>query len=438
MTDAKTISEFRSVLRNSDRPLESTDAYYVPNLHGTEGEDVVQLLRDSIVETQGSGLFYFTGQRGTGKSTELLRLQTLLDGAERRCIFFDALRYLNDTQSIDTEMLMLMVAAGIDDWISAKYPEQKWDKESVFSRFRTWMQSEVALEKIELPGIGQTFNLKPSQPSVREKLKSLGSRQKFHQEIMAHIMQMCSWLGDREGRQVVVVVDSLERLRGSALGGASQEEGSIYAQVAEVFSDRLNDLRVANVHMVYAVPPYLTVLQNIRDRVPLFSLASVRVYENPFDGHGRNARPDGLAHMRRLIDKRWPNWQSILSPQALDVFALLSGGDLRQFILRNLVDALSQAQYALDRLPLTADDPIVEKIKAACSTEMLQLTVRDEWPLLAQVGKDHNCIAQNKGQQYVTLAHLLEVKAILNYRNGRDWYDLHPALWSVIPTDSIS
>jgi DNA polymerase III delta prime subunit len=430
MVTIQQIKEFRTVLRNSDRPLDMLDPYYLPNIHGTGAEDVVERLFASIEETQATGLFYFTGQRGTGKSTELLRLKQRLDGAGKRCILFDSLHYFNDTQSISAELLMLMVAAGIDDWISQEHPKEQFGDESVFGRFRHWMKIEVALEKAQLSvGVAQlSFNLKPNQESVREKIQKLGSRQRFHGEIIAFISDMCRWLEEREGRKVVVVVDSLERLRGSAF--ASSEQDSIYNQVAEVFSDQLELLKVPNLKLVYSVPPYLTLLQNVRSQVALFSLASVRVYEDPKKKR-RQPRDSGLEYMRQLVGKRLPAWQHVFTPEALNKLALLSGGDLRQFILRILIDTLTEAEYALERLPLADNDVIIQNIETACASEMLQLTVRDEWPLLASVSQDNNPIAQNK-DQLKTLAHLLEVKVILNYRNGRDWFDLHPTLWAQI------
>ena len=54
--------------------------FYVFGLHGADEEDVITALMDDILArgATGSHLFYFTGQRGTGKSTELRRLEQSL------------------------------------------------------------------------------------------------------------------------------------------------------------------------------------------------------------------------------------------------------------------------------------------------------------------------------------------------------------------------
>lgn len=430
MLTAGKIREYKKTLSNSGQPLDVGDKYYVPNLHGKDGHDVILRLKEAIEDTDGTGLYYFTGQRGTGKSTELRRLETSLNAGGYRCIRFDALSYLNDTQPIDAHMLMLMVAAGIDDWISASYPENNAIAESPLTRFRLWMKTEVKLEKIDIeaPGLKLGFNLKPMQESVSTQIQKLGDQQRFHQQIIDFISDMCTWIAERERRRVVIVVDSLENLRGNPLAGKDQEH--LFASVLDVFADRIDLIKVPDVHVVYSVPPYLCLLANIRPQVEWMSLASVRVCADPLKAR-REPRPEGLAMMRELLAKRLPDWNEIIDEAAFERLALLSGGDLRQFIVRLLVDVLHQAQYAIDRLPLGKDDPIIDDVSNACASEMLQLTVKDEWPLLRTVAERHNIIADNR-EQIKTLAHLLDTKVILNYRNGRDWYDLHPTLWGVL------
>lgn len=434
MLTAQEIRGFQKILRQSDRPLDVGDAYLVPNLHGDKQYDMIERLFREIESCDGSGLYYFTGQRGTGKSTELRRLETRLNGEGYRCIRFDALRYLNDTQPIDVHLLMLMVAAGVDDWLNEKYPEKDAAAESILSRFQDWLKTKVELEKVDvnlgagpgLPGARLQFNLKPQQESLRSKIRGLSDRREFHDKIIDSIAEMCQWLKEREQRGIVIVVDSLENLRGNPL--AEQEQERIFGSVLDVFADHLDLIRVPDVHMVYSVPPYLCFLANITPQVSWTPLASVRVCEKP-EVARRRPREAGLAVMRDLLDRRLPHWREVISKEALDRLSLLSGGDLRQFLIRILTDVFYQSQFALDRLPLREDDIIIAEVAAACSKEMERLTVRNEWPLLKTIADENNIVAGDRSQIKV-LAHLLDTKVILNYRNGGEWYDLHPTLWA--------
>lgn len=423
----ETLRAFQKVLRASSKPLDADDPYYVERLHGSEAEDVIERLLQTIEDTDGTGIYYFTGQRGTGKSTELRRLKSLLDDSSSyRCILFDSLDYLHEAKPIDAEMLMLIVAAGLADAISESHQSDPMT-ESAVSRFWTWLKSDISIETFEVPGTGLKFNIKAQQDSIAEKIASLSSRQRFHQELLQKIADMAEFWRQRESKQIVLVVDSLENLRGNPMTG---NDSQLFGSVVKVFSEQIDMLKVLGVHMVYSVPPYLCLLENVRSYVPWFSLASVRVCDDPRKAR-RQPREQGLKVMRRVLDKRWDNWRAVLDENALDRLSLLCGGDLRQFILRLLVDVLHQAQFALGRLPLKVDDSILNDAEQACATEMLQLTVRDEWPLLAQITRDNSPVMPQR-DDLKTLAHLLDTKVILSYRNGRDWYDIHPSLWETM------
>ena len=64
----------------ADRVLEPHDPVYVEELNAKAGfgGDPVEELATEIDWQEGGGVCLFTGQRGTGKSTELKRLQARL------------------------------------------------------------------------------------------------------------------------------------------------------------------------------------------------------------------------------------------------------------------------------------------------------------------------------------------------------------------------
>ena len=136
--------------------------------------------------------------------------------------------------------------------------------------------------------------------------------------------------------------------------------------------------------------------------------------------------------MRRLIERRYTDWGQVLEPSALDALALASGGDLRHFMQRLVSGVVGQAQFAMDRLPLKADDAIVKRVLDENRGETERLTVKSEWPLLADIAHSHNAIALDRDGSLRTLARLFDTRVILNYRNGAEWFDIHPLLWSLI------
>ncbi|KFB69515.1 ATP-binding protein [Candidatus Accumulibacter vicinus] len=67
---------------------------YVENIHGDGEFDLVQQLADQIDFAASAGAYLFTGNRGTGKTTELLRLAKILDDLGCEVFYVDLTEYL--------------------------------------------------------------------------------------------------------------------------------------------------------------------------------------------------------------------------------------------------------------------------------------------------------------------------------------------------------
>ena len=281
---------------------------------------------------------------------------------------------------------------------------------------------------------GLSVKLKEQQATVAGKIRTLSSPLEWTKQVQQFAGEIMEFVRQRSQRErVVVIVDSLERLRG--VSGADQD--AMFQHVVATFAGDFDRLRVPGASVVYATPPYLALLADVRNFVTYYSLASVRVYCKPIadDTHTperRQPRPDGLEKMRRLIERRLAEWALVMDAGALDQLTLASGGDLRHFMQRLVSGVVGQAQFALDRLPLKKDDPIIKRVLDENRGETERLTVRSEWPLLAYIAQHHKAIAADRGDSLRTLAHLFDTRVVLNYRNGEEWFDIHPLLWRLI------
>lgn len=431
--DKATLRQFRAALVEVDQPLQPQDDFYVPNLHGTQEEDVIALLLEDILlpNATSSQIFYFTGQRGTGKSTELRRLELLLQGEQAQVIRFDSLDFITDTEKITVESLLLLVAAALAAEADKRY-KQDFVNANAWTRFAEWLQTDVQITGVTAGGLG--VKLKEQQAGVTAKIKNFSSPLEWTKKIQAFAGDIVEFIRTTSQRErVVVIVDSLERLRGVS----AKDQDDMFAHVVSTFAGNFDRLRVPGAAVVYATPPYLPLLSDVRNYVKYCSLVSVRVYEKPVaqDQHTsgrRQPRPDGLAKMRDLIGRRFADWAQVMSPAALDKLALASGGDLRHFMQRLVSGVVGQAQFALDRLPLAADDSIVQRVLDENRGETERLTVRSEWPLLARIAHDHKAISDDRGDSLRTLARLFDTRVVLNYRNGEEWFDIHPLLWRLM------
>ncbi len=431
--DKQQLREFRAALVEMETALAPTDPRYVPGLHGSLEEDVISALSEEILTRtpQDSHLFYFTGQRGTGKSTELRRLETILLGERAQVIRFDCLDFITETEKVTVETLLLLVTAGLAAWADDHYRED-FLKANAWTRFSNWLETDIELTEVSAQGL--KLKLKEQQASVAQKIHQLSAPREWTKKVQDFAGDIVQFIRERTGRErVVVVVDSLERLRG--VSGTDQD--AMFQHVISTFAGDFDRLRIPSASVVYSVPPYLALMADVRNFVTCHALASVRVFAKPML-HGnpseqrRKARPEGLAKMRDLIERRYARWSEVLGEAALDKLIICSGGDLRHFMQRLVSGVVGQAQFALDRLPLKESDDIIARVIDENRGETERLTVKSEWSLLADIARSHNAIAADRGDSLRTLARLFDTRVILNYRNGAEWFDIHPLLWPLI------
>jgi hypothetical protein len=224
-----------------------------------------------------------------------------------------------------------------------------------------------------------------------------------------------------QNRKVVLLVDSVERIR-----GVGSEAMAVYESVRNLFFGHAESLRVPLLHVVYTIPPYLSVLAPGAGTLMGGAVARRLVSTHIFQERSRNSDPKGLEILRKVIGARHPQWQKIFKTEALDHLAISSGGDLREYfrlIRLCLIAVRDDAQLPLD----------VEAIRPAenaARNEMLPIPA-DHLSWLARISATHDtCL--DKEADLPTLAHFLDNRLVLNYRNGSDWYDVHPLLRDVV------
>jgi energy-coupling factor transporter ATP-binding protein EcfA2 len=422
------LDSFARKIANDPGALEPHDPRYVSNLHGTPAEDVVVTMKRAIERLDGSARFYFTGQRGTGKSTELRRLAGLLNkSTTTRAFVVDALGYIAETHPITLNDLLLLVALAFAEAIKES-AGQDFLKEDLATRFGNWLETEVALTGFTVGGA--KVELKAQQQSVSERIREfdLARQERMIDESRKYITELADFARKHFGcEKVVLIVDSLERLRGS---GA--DTNPMFERVVKVFDGGVNNLLIDRLQVIYAVPPYLTFLTNVQAYAQVFTLASVRVCQRPVGANKRQPREEGLQVMREVVTLRFADWSMVLSQEALDHLIFHSGGDLRQLLRRFLIDVIDQCYFVLSELPLNKGHKVIATTIARLQGEYDALVVRDEYPLLKNIAETNTVDISNRERDLPVAARFFDIRAVLSYRNGVDWVDLNPLLWPLI------
>lgn len=402
---------------------------YVKGLHGGDS-DLISNLADRIDLDEGGGTYLFSGNRGTGKTTELMRLADLLRQQGSVVFYVDMAEYMNLTSTVEITDFLISMLGGFSEKIEERFGKNPSGK-GFFERMGQFLQSEITVDGIDLKaGSDITTTLKMSlhqDPDFKEKLQkgTRGHVARLVQEARRFVADAIAAIRTyvAENKKIVLIVDSFEKLRGV---GDSKSIAKVFKSVEILFSGSSDNLRFAPLYLVCTVPPYLSVLTGsvaaYYSGGQIFMLPSVHVYEEEPQHGAAPVRSDvGLESMLTIVAKRFPEWEEFFTREQLFRLAANSGGDLRDFfrmIDLCIIEALHQPS-----LPLP--DKVIANAESALRNDMP--LARDDKVRLKAIQEKHKGEWDNL-DDLPNFARLMEGKYILNYRNGDNWFDVHPLL----------
>ena len=417
----------------ADRPLEPDEAWYV-DLYPDPAQDPVEQLVTGIEWSEGDSTHLFSGFRGTGKSTELRRLRRKLQRSGKyKVVLCDLQDYLNLSSTIDISDFLITVAGAFSDALhdDAELLGTDPSHEGYWTRIVAFLRdTDVEIAGMEAgvahgaAAAGIKANLRQDltfRQRLREAMRGrLGALVADTQTFMTECVEA---LRTRHGAetQVVLLLDSAEQIRGTSLSRAED----VYASVEALFSNHADALRFQDIHVVCTVPPWLKIrspgISGEYSGSQLLPCVTVR------DRDG-NPVQEGLDALERVVSRRG-DWQTLLGGRdRLDRLILASGGYLRD-LFRLLQAVLRRARTG----PLPVDEHAIELALHEVRNSYLPITRSDAlW--LAQVSETnepelvvHRAHDGETANLY-NLARFFDTHMMLCYRDGREWYDVHPLL----------
>lgn len=422
MTDIRL--ELRAFYNNlTDRPLTPDDPFYVDYVERqTVDSDPIASIAQKIAWSDAASLELLSGQRGSGKSTQLRRLKQLLEADGCTVFLCDIKDYLNLSMPVEITDFLLSVMGALSRAVQDDFGANPANR-SFWQRFRDFMMnSEVRLEGLKLEADIDPFTLgletslrdDPSfKQRVQEALKGHVARLvRDTREFADEVVRLVRDRKQEPSRKVVLLVDSVEQLRGG---------DEVHKSVEVLFAGQGEHLRFPTLHAVYTVPPYLAPLAPGLGRnlgATLRTLPSVHVRRRSGEDD-----TEGLQALREMIDRRHIGWRRILTETQLDTIARSTGGDLRDFF-RLIREVLVSAGARPRDLPV--DDLLIEAAQNLIKREMLPLA-DDDRAWLARIARSKTPELPSV-TELPRLARFFDTHLVLNYRNADDWYDVHPLL----------
>lgn len=434
--------------RLHDEPLKlevpADREFYVPVYErlaeaGEPDADPVAQLARQISFSQLESVQFFSGFKGSGKTTELLRLKQRLAQDGYIVLYANALDYLNPSGPIDISDLLIAVAGALSDQLRRPEVLGKDLKIPDFGERFVALLKKLKLDasvNLPLPWVSLKAELKES-PSFRQSMqKALATHinvlhsevHSFVQECVKQTDQYQQRLG-ADPRSIVFLFDSLEQLRGTL-----STEAQVQESVERVFANHLNKLKFPFLHVVYTVPPWLkfatgatgsmVVLPSVRqwnpdpERTPYApgqeALSQVLLQRFGEEGLIRLFGP-GESH-RESSTQLTPKAQALRAVQPLVDHC---GGHFR-----DLLRLVNQAMLATQSLPISSR--VIEYAIQKTRQDYLPLLVPDaRW--LQRIGKTRAADPQTP-EDRSRLIRFLDGHLVLYLRNGHEWYDVHPLI----------
>jgi predicted ATPase len=407
--DRKYLKEAIHALR--DEPLPPDDPRYV-SLHGEpdEGDDPVELMMRTIELSSGESAQLFTGFRGTGKTTALRRLQSKLVQAGYKVVFVDIEDHLDTSRAVNVGEFFLALGSCFGEAMTAPellgdpaIGEDYWRRISESFSKVGWLR-ELSVEELKAM-------LKSRRSSVLHVVSD--------DTVMAPArMMLGEWVSKLkirhgDGTQVVLIVDSIDHLH-----GANEIASSVQQSVVQLFALYADELRLPSMHVVYTVPFHLKLRSRaeiLHNLGPVRTLPAVKVRDPQGATHLQ-----GVNALKTLISRSIDSSRLLRNDAQAEKIILSSGGNVRD--LQRLLQEVIRRASTLPASARVVDDAI-EHMRTG-----LLSVLNEDLESLVRIARTHDLDIEKENEvSRWEYAHL-----VLHYRNGREWYDVHPLIRDVV------
>ena len=222
--------------------------------------------------------------------------------------------------------------------------------------------------------------------------------------LISLINHIATAIYSREQRIPLVLIDDLDK--------------PDIEKACEIFHDRREIMMQPNCAIVYTVSSalfYSKEFESIRDQAVFLQ----NIYLHP-PGQPEAHHKNGYETLSKFVHVRMA--PSLIEPEALDAAISYSGGVFRE-MARIMRTAIGRARRR-GAAKLNAED--VEWAATEIRNEYRRILDKDDLKLLKKV-------AENNRMEYNDrLRPLLQLLALLEYRDGDNWCDVHPVLRKLI------
>lgn len=365
----------------------------------------------------------FTGHRGSGKSTELNKLASLM-GSKFLAVQFSVRRVLDPLNVTYTDLLLSMAVRlfrEVTDQRILNRRRRALVGDGLLDDVYRWFTQEIILEKIVEPkadaGLSANVNLlfvklegkvsteAVTRRTIRERIEHRVS------ELVAKMDRVVAEVQRNSGRRVLIIVEDIDKLDLEA--------------AKTLFLRHAVSLNAPQAHIIYTFP---VALRNDNDWTHIknsfsnrFVLPNIRLRN--FEG-APNA--GGIAVMRDMVLNRMD--ASLILSDALDLAVAMSGGlpfTLMELIQNAALSARIQKKSVID----------LESVEEAVTE------IRSDFQGMLEPAH-YLTLRQYRQTRWLeneeAVREVLHNLSLLEYANDRRWCDVHPIVVPLLDQEEAS
>ncbi|MBL9118127.1 MAG: hypothetical protein JNJ83_24180 [Verrucomicrobiaceae bacterium] len=410
------------------------DHLFVPIHEGTDHDQVSVIHREITISDSGS-LNFISGFSGSGKSSELRRLKSLLEGQGYLVAMADASDYFLPTLPVSRDMFLIKMAGAYSDQLENLIGLEAL-KQSYWQRLIHWLkETHVQLQGFDLDTDAGNFKV------ILKENPSFISQLEAHLSTLPKVIekQVHNFFADATSAAMsklgatyrpVFILDSFEKLQ-----DISQDGGEVADSIMAILANHKEALRVPGHHVVLTMPPWIKLLSPGPGNVRL--VYGVKLWTSDTK---RPTYHPGMKLMREVALRRFTQagLDRFFGPTKgnkphplLDKLIKASGGHLRDFIL------LLRETMLRATLPRSEPDaPLVtsRQVNSAIANHQNSFGVLSDTALelLIRISHDRACrYPDGKNETRHTLNNLFNNRYAFFLTNAVEWCDVHPLLWEI-------
>jgi hypothetical protein len=388
--------------------VDPTSRFYVPRQ-----DYKLARLADRLKKNRSAAFHAFLcGHRGSGKTTELLRLCGDREIAERyTSVFVTAQSFGTETTALTHDALMVEIglalvetgrAHGLDPQLEEAL--DRWGREVV----KTFAHDESIGGEAGLAGFAWLAFFKAQLQSRRRWEREETQRLEPKIDDLVDILnRMAADLREKTGKQLLVIVDDLEK----------GETDAHQAMHRRIFQDNYETLVQPRMAIVYTVPIYFRSLPG--SRIPndqLYPFSALRLYRQ---AEKSKARPSlatesaGYSVMRDFVLRRIAEPDRFFDDAVLDELLLIGGG-----LFRDTARAFEEAAFV-------ARTRGSERIEVEDAQRVFHLVKKEYQPMVRGPSvRVLKSVLAAPTSWVVGVEPYLQSRAVVEYENDDVWLDL--------------